>query len=786
MANEKYSDELLRAPIAYVKGVGPNCASVLAKLGLRRAIDLLFYFPRDYAEISVKRDLERLDETTVQSVIGEIHDFRMRRTRRGAVITMFFNVRGKLAQIFWFNTPYVMNSFRIGRPLMITGKPKFSNGKWQFSHPTLTYLDTELSLPFQRDRNADEGDESDDGAEVEPVDATDYEERYILPIYHLTEGINQARMQRIERNATTMLPDVLPEALPETLLTTRALPAIADAVRMIHFPTALSEAALARRRFAYQELLVLQLALAVCKARRLVNMRALPLANSAKIDSRIRRLFPFELTQSQNSAIAEIVDDMSRPSPMNRLLQGDVGSGKTAVAIYAALLAVANGAQAVIMAPTETLARQHLRALEERLTGSATRIASVMGGQKPSERARILASIESGESQIIVGTQALVCSEIKFKRLGLVIIDEQHKFGVKQRAALKSSSDPNLEPHYLVMTATPIPRSITMTLFGDLDISIMKGLPPGRVETKTALLTAQTRASWWNFVRQRLDEGRQAYVVVARLDGGVDRGAEFNLWDDDESSETELSREERDAVKSGARLKTLGAVYNELSEGELKGYRLGVLHGRMSSQEKDAVMSEFRAGKIQVLIATVVVEVGVDVPNATIMTIEDADRFGLAQLHQLRGRVGRGSYPGYCAVAPTDYDEEPVESEPASESGKGSSKRSKSSKSEVAKTRRDEALERLTFFTTTTDGFELAEHDFRVRGPGQLFGSRQHGSAAMRIADIARDRDLLDAATQDARAMVASDPGLASGEHALLRRQALARYGRELDLGDVG
>lgn len=784
MARENFTDELLRASVAYVKGVGPSRAEVLAKLGLRRAIDLLFYFPRDYVEIRVKRDLDQLDDASVQSVIGVIHDFRSVGTRRGVLVKAFLNVRGKLATLLWFNAPYVMNSFRVGRPLMVTGKPKFEKTKWQFSHPTLTFLDTDLSVPFKLDQ--EEGEVSD-YAEPDQQDAQ--EELYVLPIYHLTEGINQAQMQRITKNAIQKLPDVLPEALPQSLLDARALPSIADAVRKIHWPHVVAEASVARKRFAYQELLILQLALALCKARRLVNMRAPALVNSAKIDARIRRLFPFDLTPAQNSAIKEIVDDMARPSPMNRLLQGDVGSGKTAVAIYAALLAVANGAQAVLMAPTETLARQHLQSLEERLRGSATRIAPILGGQKPSERARILASIESGESQIIVGTQALVCNEIKFKRLGLVIIDEQHKFGVKQRAALKSSLDPNLEPHYLVMTATPIPRSVAMTLFGDLDVSVMKGLPPGRSVTKTALLTERTRASWWNFVRQRLNEGRQAYVIVARLDGGVEQTEELNLWDEpaEPSDEKELAlnslNEEREEQQTGARLKTVWSVYKELSEGELKGYRLGILHGRMSSQEKESVMREFRAGEIQVLVATVVVEVGVDVPNATVMTIEDADRFGLASLHQLRGRVGRGEYPGYCAVAPTEYKDAQVKAD--LKPTKSKSAKTKDRETSTV-TKREEALERLTFFTTTTDGFELAEHDFQSRGAGQLFGAKQHGSTAMRIANIARDREILEEATRDARSIIAADPGLTAPELALLRRQVLARYGNELDLGDVG
>lgn len=777
----------LKSPVAYVKGVGSACAELLGKLGIVRAFDLLFFFPRDYLEVVLRRDATAITDDSVQSVAGEIQYFQSRRTRRGSIATLTIDVKGDPVEAIWFNMPYVSREFEAGRPVMLTGKPKRNGDVWQFPHPRLTYLDSGLDIPWREDVASDAPEEK----------------RYVLPVYHLTAGLSQARLQRIVRNALATLPDQLEEALPEDLRNERGLAPIAEAIRLVHYPSTPEDVEYARRRFIYQELLVLQLALALCRARRLVNMRAPELPGSSKIDSRIRRRFPFELTPAQNNAIREISEDMGRPVPMNRLLQGDVGSGKTIVAVYAALQASANRAQTVVMSPTETLARQHLRTFEALLDGSDVKVVPFFGGQKASERAQILAMIESGEARIVVGTQALVCNELKFKNLGLVVIDEQHKFGVRQRAALKSAAA-GLEPHYLVMTATPIPRSLTMTLFGDLDVSVMRGAPPGRVPPKTSIVTEKKRESWMKFVRARLDEGRQAYFIAPRVDDdgvGSDSesiGSEGTLWSDGSSvgespgddalgrwsgvksfkrtveesdldfAESKKSRRSSDETANAKiPLKTVESVYKELVERWLPGYRVGILHGRASTAEKESVMRDFRDRKIQCLVATSVVEVGIDVPNATIMTIENAERFGLAQLHQLRGRVARGRYQGYCAVIPSLSETFPK---------KTSSKKGN-----------NDALERLEFFCESSDGFALAERDFELRGSGEFFGAKQHGAAtALRVANVARDRKLLEEARDDARKIVQSDPGLSAANHATLRGQVLSRYGRTLDLGDVG
>lgn len=879
-----FDGDPLRAPVAFSKGVGTRRAEILRRLGVFRAFDLLFFFPRDYLEISLKRSVDDLVEDEIQSICGTIENYRTRFSRRGPIVTLDVAVGDDLLQGVWFNQAFIAKTFRFRRRVMLTGKPKRKSGTlWQFSHPKLTYLSDDFDVSngatSENGENLAVGETGEFGETEKTAQNTligendEKVDERILPIYPLTEGITQYQIQTIIKNALETLPDLLPEAFPTEYLAPRRLAPIADAIRKIHFPATTEEMLFARRRFVYQELLILQLALAICRARRRINMKAPPLPRNGKIDARIRSLFPFELTEAQNAAIAEISADMGRPVPTNRLLQGDVGSGKTVVAIYAMLQAVANGAQAVLMAPTETLARQHLRTLEHYLRNAATKVVPLFGGQKPAERAAILAQIRSGEAQIVVGTQALVCNEIEFARLGLVVVDEQHKFGVKQRASLKSSL--TAEPHYLVMTATPIPRSLTMTLFGDLDVSAMRGTPPGRRKTTTAILDEKNRASWWSFVREKLDEGRQAYVVVPRVDDGEGDefaaldgyekqkiendgtfSSDFDFWNNWEGPEKErafarsaekLGKREttgKDGAtgKSGKlggdaqngedvgadsrndpgddggraeRLKNVWSVYKELSEGELRGYRLGVVHGRLSTAEKEAIMLDFRCGNIQVLIATSVVEVGIDVPNATLMTIENAERFGLAQLHQLRGRIGRGKYPGFCAVAPTfgsdfddnDGDGDGGEDENEKKKGKNakkgkrekeektgkSSKSGKADKDEESKKasktevrRRAEARERLEFFAQTLDGFELAEKDFKLRGPGELFGARQHGAAAFRVADLNRDREILEEACADARELTRLDPGLADPKHAALRKQVLAKYGRVLDLGDVG
>ncbi|MDO5553058.1 MAG: ATP-dependent DNA helicase RecG [Planctomycetia bacterium] len=715
MTNSQPAPELsLRTPVEALPGLWTRFVPLFERLGLRYCQDLLFNFPRDYLDMSHLKSIDELEENELATVFGLCTEVEHRYTRRGLMVTATIRVGSEFMDAVWFNQAWVVERMNAAHYLLMTGKPRCGkHGIWSMSHPKLIFLDDDIC-----ENNKEEAS----GLTLNLTEP-------ILPIYPLTEGLPQWAVRKAIRGILPTLTLRVPEVFPNELLAAKNLMPIDVALRQIHFPSTMEKLEQSRHRFIYQELLLLQLALAIRRQQHQVNLKAPVLECSGRIDGRIRRILPYEPTGDQNRVIAEIAKDLARPIPMNRLLQGDVGSGKTLVAVYAMLQAVANGYQAVFMAPTEILARQHIRTLTNILAQSQVRIAALFGGQKPTERDRELNAVATGEARIIVGTQAIICNEIKFHKLGLVIIDEQHKFGVRQRSALKTGSD--ADPHYLVMTATPIPRSLTMTLFGDLDVSSIREMPPGRVPITTTVAKETQRARWWDFFRKRLQEGRQGYVIVPRVED-----------------------QEKEEIRS------VGEVYNKLSSGELRGFALAILHGRMTTEEKERIMADFREGRIQVLVATSVIEVGIDVPNATIMTIENAERFGLAQLHQLRGRIGRGRHPGFCCVFGTTNKE--IEKQDGVD------------------------LKRLEIFAQCSDGFELAEKDFELRGPGELFGTQQHGLPPFRVADLARDVDVVGEARIDAAELVRQDPGLASDAHKGLRRQVLTRYGQFLTLGDVG
>lgn len=698
-APQKSPAELLATPVQFVKGVGPQRAELLEKLGLATARDILYFFPRDYQDMSDLRSIGELEEDHPVSVCGTVEEIDLRNTGPGrSMLGVLLREGSFYLRALWFNQPYMRDKFTRGRRVLLSGSPRMNGLRWEMTHPRVEQLGDTDEVPAGR----------------------------ILPIYSLTEGINQGLMRRIVQGVVESHTEFVDEVFPLDYLDEHSLWPIRAALPQIHNPSDTFSMAQARRRFIYQELLVMQLALSIRRARLTTLLRAPPLPTSAKIDSRILRLFPFDLTAGQKQAIGEIAADMARPHPMNRLLQGEVGSGKTVVAMYAMLLAVAHGKQAALMAPTEVLARQHARTLAKSLAESKVRIGLLTGSLGTAQRRELLAAVEAGEIDLIVGThavaQAISQSDVEFARLGLVIIDEQHKFGVRQRATLKQAG---LDPHYLVMTATPIPRTVSMTMFGDLDVSTLRESPPGRQPVNTYIAQEDKRARWWEFFRKKLREGRQGFVVTPLV-------------------------EESESVEAAS----VQQVFEELTSGELADFRLGLIHGRMSAEEKEAAMTAFHAGQTQALVATSVIEVGVDVPNATLMTIEGGERFGLAQLHQLRGRISRGSHPGFLCV--------------------------------FADPQTDDSQRRLEAFAASTDGFELAEVDFSLRGPGDLFGTRQHGLPPLRIADLVRDAELLDEARRDAQALVAGDPELKSPKYERLHRMVLVRYGAALDLGDVG
>jgi len=685
----------LTTPIQFVKGVGPQLAPLLERLELRTASDLLFCFPRDYHDASRLLAIPDLQEDEPASVCGVVEEIDMQNTGTGkTLLGVLIRQDRWYLRALWFNQPYMRERFRRGHRVLLSGTPRFNGGRWEMVHPRVELL---------------EGDR-------QPTSGS------ILPLYPLTEGLKQSHLRRVIGLAVDSYASCLEEVFPAAYLDAHGLLPIQTAVQEIHAPRDTASLAQARRRFIYQELLVLQLALALRKQQRGTRSQTPPLPINAKIDARIRRLFPFELTPAQQQALQEITADMARPTPMNRLLQGDVGSGKTVVAEYSMLLAVAHGFQAAMMAPTEILARQHAATLQRDLRESRVRIRLLTGSLSAAQRRQTLAQIAAGEADLIVGTHALLQESIDLAKLALVVIDEQHKFGVNQRAALRRVG---ADPHYLVMTATPIPRTISMTLFGDLDVSLLREGPPGRAVVHTYLGTESQRGRWWDFFRKKLREGRQGYVIAPHVEASEDES-----------------------------VASVRQTFETLTSGELADFRLALMHGRLNADEKESVMGDFHRGQTQVLVATSVVEVGIDVPNATLMTIEDGGRFGLAQLHQMRGRVSRGVHPGFVCV--------------------------------FAELKTEQARQRLEAFSRSNDGFELAETDFRLRGPGSLFSFQQHGLAPFRIADLVRDADVLSEARRDAQALVFDGAQLAQPEFARLRQMVNRRYGQALELADAG
>ena len=763
----KTAAEQLATPVQYLKGVGPDRALLLEKLEIRTARDLLFYFPRSYQDMSELKTVPQLVEDEPASVCGVVEEVELKNTGTGrTMLGVLLRQDRHLLRAVWFNQPQLRRKFQVGQRVMLAGVPRNRGLRWEMAHPKIEFLSEGETPPAGQ----------------------------VLPVYSLTEGLTQAQLRKIILQAIETHAPLVDEVLAPDLLDDLKLWPIHAALPQVHAPTNRESLAIARRRFIFQELLVLQLGLALRRQKLISGRRAAKLPLTSQIDQRIRRLLPFTPTPDQESAIRDVARDMNSEVPMNRLLQGDVGTGKTVVAQFAVLLAIAHGYQAAIMAPTEVLARQHARTLGKSLSESRVRIGLLTGSLTAVQRRDLLEKIAAGQIDLIIGTHAVVHavarSQTQFAKLGLVIIDEQHKFGVRQRAVLKQAG---LDPHYLVMTATPIPRTMSMTLFGDLDVSTIRRPPPGRQGVHSYFAGDDKRERWWEFYRKKLREGRQGYVIAPLVDdpedddesqlneevqltlaglgdpgapdaGGSDSGgsesgvSESGGVEAEQADQTEKAGSAPVAVADeglfSPALASAERLFEELTGGPLSDFRLDLIHGRMSPRDKDDVMERFRRGDTQVLVATSVVEVGVDVPNATLMTIESGERFGLAQLHQLRGRITRGGHPGYLCV--------------------------------FADPKSDESRARLEAFVKTSDGFELAELDFRLRGPGDLFGTRQHGLPPLRIADLLRDGDVLLEARAAAQRIVAADTTLADPRLARLRRMVLVRYGEALELVDVG
>jgi ATP-dependent DNA helicase RecG len=693
--------------LRYLPGVGPRRAEMLARLGLGTVGELLLSPPRRHDDRRERAAVIDLRAGRTATVAGRIVDVRGRRISgfRHLLEVFVADDTGTLAAA-WFNQPWLADKFAPGERLILTGKVDVWRGRARMSSPEFEVLESEddaAELPDQGKQAA-----------CEPSYAELAFGR-LVPVYALTEGLGQRFMRRLVWRSLAYQADAWPEPFTKEFRRERQLPAMPETLRGLHFPESPEQLAAARRRLAYEELLVLQLVLTQTRRRLVEQGSAGSFPVSPKIDAHIRARLPFKLTAAQDRAVAEISCDLAGNEPMNRLLQGDVGSGKTAVAAYACLAVIAGKGQTAFMAPTEVLAEQHHRTLSRMLAGSQVRIAYLAGGLPPAERRKLIATIAAGEIDLVIGTHAVIQKEVRFRKLALAVLDEQHKFGVEQRLALSRKGP---APHVLVMSATPIPRTLAQAYYADLDLSTLDELPGGPRRVTTRVVTPKSREKVWAFVAKRLAAGERAYVIYPAI--------------------AESERADLAAAETG--FKQLSAKFGRS--------RVGLIHGRMRPDAKRAAMERFRSGATQVLVSTTVVEVGLDVPEATVMVVEGAERFGLAGLHQLRGRIGRDRVRSraWCIC--------------------------------VAGSLGGEAVSRLRALAKTDDGFKIAEEDFKLRGPGEFLGARQHGLPELRFADLGSDGPLLALAKRDAAGIVAADPELAAPEHRALGER-LARLAVE-------
>ncbi len=672
----------LFSEIEYLKGVGKARGEKYRKLGIDNPYELIYHIPRDYLDFRTHVPIQ-------QTVIGSYNVLKLtiqqknrpQRVKGGLVICNAIATDGiDSIVIVIYNNIYGFQALQEGQTYYMYGKVSGNMLRKEITAPV--YIKAEETVLIQ-------------------------------PIYKLTQGLSLNMVRNNMRQALDIMKQFPFETLPQDILRQYDLPPLMWALENIHFPAGDKAAEDARRRLAFDELLKLQLGMNLLKIRR---KKTTAYAMDCTVDiSGFVNALPFEFTEGQADAVEDIIADLCKDTPMNRLLQGDVGSGKTAVAAAACCFAAKNGIQSALMAPTEILASQHYNTLSALLEPLGISVCLLTGSSTAKKKALMREKIAAGEINVIVGTHAIIQKDVEYKALGLVITDEQHRFGVAQRAALAEKGN---SPHKLVMSATPIPRTLALMIYGDLDISVINQLPKGRKPVKTYAVTGKKRTGAFGFLRDKLSEGRQAYVVCPMI----------------EDSESDLF-----AVKSYA---------EDAAKGNLKGCSVALLHGKMRSAEKDKVMKKFHDGEIQVLICTTVVEVGVDVPNAAVMIIENAERFGLSQLHQLRGRVGRGEFESYCIL--------------------------------ITDNKNEDCIRRMKIMSSTTDGFKIAEEDLRMRGPGDFFGSAQHGLPPLKIADVACSMELSGMAQECASRILADDPDLSKPQHRSLRMETMKLFNKDI------
>ena len=687
-----------RTALGDLSGVGPQRAKTLAKLGLVTIEDALVqHLPLRHEDRSRIIPLGRVSVGEARTCAGTIAGISPppRGRPRMPLVVMIRDVSGFL-NCAWFNQPYLARVFKRGQRLIVHGRVQpYGRGPLQ-----MLVKDYEVA---------------EDGP-----DEMLHTGR-LVPVYPLTEGLTQRPLRRLMKRLVDGWADQLDDPLPERVRAGRALLPLPQAIRGAHFPETQEEQAAAHRRLVFDDFFLLEVGLAIRRHRE-GRRRGLAMNPPGALVRRLRASLPYTLTAAQERVWGEIRTDMAEPYPMSRLLQGDVGSGKTVVAALAILTAIEAGYQAALMAPTEILAEQHMITLSQLLGPLGVRVVLLTGAVKGKARQEAVAAVEGGEAACAIGTHALVQGGVGFKRLGLAVIDEQHRFGVAHRAALRGKGE---SPDVLVMTATPIPRTLALTLYGDLDVSILDELPPGRRPVVTVARGESKRREIYDFLRKQIGEGRQVYVVCP-------------LVEESEASDLRAATE----------------MAERLQREVFPDRRVGLIHGRLGFQDKERVMREFKDGAVHVLVSTTVIEVGIDVPNAAVMLVEHAERFGLSQLHQLRGRVGRGSWKSYCIL--------------------------------LAGSSSEDAQRRIAAVTGTNDGFRLAEVDLELRGPGDFFGTRQSGLPEFRVADLLRDGAMLEEARREAFALVHADPQLAASEHRGLRGALLARWRGKLDLAGIG